>query len=254
MELFVTDLDGTLLHSEYDVRESTIELIKKMQKKGIKIATATGRILRGVRFLKEDLGLDLDYYVLGNGSVITDKDFNIIYKRSIDYETIKALYNYLDKVPLEGFRNALSNEKIYCLSGKPETDKPFFYSADINEMENKEIVSFVANYQGREMKDIEKVAADMKQEFPEVEVFQNQHFIDVAPKGASKAEGIKNIMEKLGAVKKLYTIGDSYNDIPMLKMTENSFTFSTSPEAVKNSAGKVVSDFDECIKDYILKI
>ena len=41
MELFVTDLDGTLLHSEYDVRESTIELIKKMQKKGIKIATAT---------------------------------------------------------------------------------------------------------------------------------------------------------------------------------------------------------------------
>ena len=60
-------------------------------------------------------------------------------------------------------------------------------------------------------------------------------------------------MEKLGDIKKLYTIGDSYNDIPMLKMTENSFTFQSSPEAVKNRAGTVVSDFDECIKKYVLK-
>ena len=61
------------------------------------------------------------------------------------------------------------------------------------------------------------------------------------------------MIEKLGDVKKLYTIGDSYNDIPMLKMTENSFTFQTSPEAVKNNAGNVVSDFDECINKYVLK-
>ena len=81
MELFVTDLDGTLLHKEYDVKKSTTDLIKEMQSKGIKVATATGRILRGVRFLKEELGLNLDYYVLGNGSVVADSDFNIIYKK-----------------------------------------------------------------------------------------------------------------------------------------------------------------------------
>jgi Cof subfamily protein (haloacid dehalogenase superfamily) len=252
VELFVTDLDGTLLHSEYDVKKPTVELIKDMQKKGIKVATATGRILRGVRFLKEEIGLDLDYYVLGNGSVVTDSNFNIIYKRSIDYKIITALYNYLDKVPLKGFRNALSNEVVYCLSEKPETDKPYFLKADIEEIKNKEIVSFVANYQGRDIKDIEEIAADMKQRFTEVEVFQNQYFIDIAPKGVSKATGIKSITEKLGDVKKLYTIGDSYNDIPMLKMTENSFTFSTSPEVVKKSAGKVVDNFDDCITDYIL--
>ena len=126
MELFVTDLDGTLLHRENEVKKSTAKLIKEMQKSGIKVATATGRILMGVRFLKEELGLDLDYYVLGNGSVVTDSRFNIIYKRSIDYKTIRALYDYLDKVSLKGFRNALSNENIYCLSGKPEKNNPYF--------------------------------------------------------------------------------------------------------------------------------
>ena len=249
----MTDLDGTLLHEEYNVKKSTADLIKDMQKSGIKVATATGRILRGVRFLKEDIGLNLDYYVLGNGSVVTDSDFNIIYKRSIDYKTIRALYDYLEKVSLKGFRNALTNENVYCLTGKPEKNKPFFHSAGIDEIENKEIVSFVANYEGRDMKAIEEIAADMKQKFTGVEVFQNKHFIDVAPKGVSKAEGIKTVMEKLGDIKKLYTIGDSYNDIPMLQMTGDSFTFHSSPELVRENAGAVVSDFDECIEKYVLK-
>lgn len=253
MELFVTDLDGTLLHKEYDVKNSTTELIKEMQRNGIKIAAATGRILRGVRFLKEELGLNLDYYVLGNGSVVTDSDFNIIYRRSIDYKTIRALYDYLDSIPLKGFRNALTNENIYCLTGKPENDKPFFQDSGIDEIEGREVVSFVANYEGRDIKAIEEIAADMKRKFTGVEVFQNKYFIDVAPKGSSKAAGIKTVMEKLGDVKKLYTIGDSYNDIPMLQMTENSFTFHSSPEIVRENAGIVVSDFDECIKKYILK-
>ena len=122
----MTDLDGTLLHEEYNVKKSTADLIKDMQKSGIKVATATGRILRGVRFLKEDIGLNLDYYVLGNGSVVTDSDFNIIYKRSIDYKTIRALYDYLEKVSLKGFRNALTNENVYCLTGKPEKSQPLF--------------------------------------------------------------------------------------------------------------------------------
>ena len=253
MELFVTDLDGTLLHKEYDIKKSTTDLIKEMQSKGIKVAAATGRILSGVRFLKEELGLNLDYYVLGNGSVAADSDFNIIYKRSIDYKIIKALYEYLENIPLKGFRNALTNENIYCLTGMPENDKTFFRDSGINEIADKEVVSFVANYEGRDMSAIEEIAADMKQKFPEVEVFQNQHFIDVAPKGSSKAAGIKTVMEKLGDIKKLYTIGDSYNDIPMLQMTKNSFTFYGSPEEVRNNAGAVVRDFDECIKKYVLK-
>ena len=253
MEPFVTDLDGTLLHKENDVKKSTIELVKEMQRSGIKVATATGRILSSVRFLKGELGLNLDYYVLGNGSVVTDSNFNIIYKRSIDYKIIRALYEYLDNVQLKGRRNALTNENVYCLTGKPESDRPFFHESSIDDIADKEVVSFVANYEGKDMKVIEEIAADMKQKFIEVEVFQNQHFIDVAPKGASKASGIKTVMEKLGDIKKLYTIGDSYNDIPMLQMTENSFTFQSSPEAVKKNAGTVVSDFDECINKYVLK-
>ena len=243
MELFVTDLDGTLLYKENEVKESTAELVKEMQKNGIKVATATGRILRGVRFLKEELGLNLDYYVLGNGSVITDSNFNIIYKRTIDYKIIRAVYEYLENIQLKGFRNALTNENVYCLTGKPENDRPFFHESSIDEIADKEVVSFVTNYEGRDMKAIEEIAADMKQKFTEVEVFQNKHFIDVAPKGASKAAGIKTVMEKLGDIKKLYTIGDSYNDIPMLKMTENSFTFQSSPEAVCQTSRKYRSQY-----------
>ena len=61
----------------------------------------------------------------------------------------------------------------------------------------------------------------------------------------------EKILDKEKQVEVLYTIGDSYNDIPMLEMTENSFTFVSSPEAIKKSAKNVVENFAESVNKFV---
>lgn len=253
MKLFVTDLDGTMLYKENIVKDSTVNLIKEMQKNGIKVATATGRILSSVKFLKEELGLELDYYVLGNGAVVADRDFNIVYQKTLDYNVVKSIYKYLDNIPLKFLKNALSNDYVYCFREELEIERDFFVKSHIDDIYNKDLVAFVANFEGNKPEDISEIAEEIREKFPEVEVFQNKHFIDMAPKNVSKATGVEFISEKLSDLEKVYTIGDSFNDIPMLKMTKNSFTFHSSPKIVRESAGILVENFDESIEKYILK-
>ena len=48
--------------------------------------------------------------------------------------------------------------------------------------------------------------------------------------------------------KDTYCIGDSHNDLPMIKSTENSFTFTYSPQDVIDEAKYIVNNFKECIE------
>lgn len=251
MKLFATDLDGTTVHGYNEIEESSIAAIKRMQENGILVAVSTGRILGGVKFLKEDYGLNLDYYVLGNGSVVMDKDYNLIYKKTISYDMVREMYNHLLKCPIEGIMHASTNDGLYFLSENAKLDKEYFFKSNIDEISNKEIVSFVVSFEGHEEEVIENIAKEMKEKFTEVEVFQNKCYIDVAPKNSSKASGIEKILDREKQVKVLYTIGDSYNDIPMLEMTENSFTFVSSPEAIKKSAKNVVENFAESVNKFV---
>ena len=51
-----------------------------------------------------------------------------------------------------------------------------------------------------------------------IDVYQNERHLDFAAKGCSKGKGIKRIIEFYGlAYEDMAAIGDSWNDIPMLK-------------------------------------
>lgn len=251
MKLFATDLDGTIVHEVDKVEKASINAIKELQKNGILVAVSTGRIFSGVKFLKENYGLNLDYFVLGNGSVVMDKDYKIIYKSVIDYAIVKNIYNYLLKAPIQGIIHVSTNDNLYYLSENAKIIKDYFFKSSIDKVADEEIVSFVVSFEGNEESKIEEIANDMRQKFPEIEVYQNKHYIDLAPKNSSKASGIEKILE-IEEIEELYTIGDSYNDISMLEMTENSFTFTSSPENVKKSAKNIVDDFSDSVNKFVL--
>ena len=85
-----------------------------------------------------------------------------------------------------------------------------------------------------------------------IDVYQNERHLDFAAKGCSKGKGIKRIIEFYGlAYEDMAAIGDSWNDIPMLKSVENSFTFNRSHQTVKNVAKYLVDGIDGCIEELI---
>ena len=61
-------------------------------------------------------------------------------------------------------------------------------------------------------------------------------------------EGLKIIQHHFNILKNnVYCIGDSWNDLPMIKSIENSFTFTYSPQDVMEEAKYIVNNLKECI-------
>ena len=68
---------------------------------------------------------------------------------------------------------------------------------------------------------VDKLRSFIGDEFTAVP--QGEHYLEIVPTGCSKAEGIHILQKKLGIPKdNCYAIGDSENDIPMLKAVPHS--------------------------------
>ena len=85
-----------------------------------------------------------------------------------------------------------------------------------------------------------------------IEAFQNVVEIDIAPRGCSKGKGVnflrEYMKEQLGEFK-LYGIGDSINDLPLLEASDVSYTFPYAPKEVQEKADKVVETIVDALED-----
>ena len=83
----------------------------------------------------------------------------------------------------------------------------------------------------------------------------SKYTIDITNKDNSKGNAINELCKARGiSLKDIFVIGDSYNDISMFKITDNSFVMSEADDFVKNKAKNVVSSVKEAIEIIMLNI
>ena len=72
-----------------------------------------------------------------------------------------------------------------------------------------------------------------------VHAYPNRCSVDVTPKGISKEQGIRKLIDLMGwAEPEVFSIGDEINDLPMIEAF-NGFTVDTAREAIQAKARKV---------------
>lgn len=92
--LFASDFDGTLyMHGKEDgFRDEDLASIRDFQKKGGLFGVCSGRSLSGVQASTKG-AIDFDFYILGTGAQVLDKNGNILWQKVMDLETAVSLYN-----------------------------------------------------------------------------------------------------------------------------------------------------------------
>ncbi len=106
----------------------------------------------------------------------------------------------------------------------------------------------------------ERIAA-VKAEFgARIEVTKSHpQFLEIVSPGVSKAAAVKILAEKFGVDKsEVMAIGDSDNDLPMLKAAGKSIAMGNGTAEVKNSCDFVTADcaddgFAAAVDEYVLK-
>lgn len=246
MKLLASDFDNTLWFEDH-MKEEDASSIKLFQSQNNLFGLCTGRHINGINGLYNPFGIHYDFYIMLNGSIIYDSDLNIIYEKQIPTRIAKEIY-YAVNEPNTSFAY---HDDLYLLYTKPAEYKNVLYSTidSIDELASENIISFSFHFDINEMEQAEFVAHYVNDNYGQyVHAFLNQNHVDISARGCSKGEGLKIIQHHFNILKdNVYCIGDSYNDLPMIKSIENSFTFTYSPQDVMDEAKYIVNNLKECI-------
>lgn len=257
IKILASDLDGTLIKNEV-VSDKDIQAIKKLKDLGHKMIISTGRSPSGVKHLTDKTPIEYDYLVLCNGALVLDRDHEIIIKKEIPSSVIKDLHQTI-----------LKNEEyiFYVDDGKhsmllegcvtePYVDSGYFTKRishqGVLERSHEYVLLSLLSKDGT-VEAAEKIKNYVLDKHGDkVEAFRNQIFVDIVPKGCSKGEGINSVLAKIEEeIVGVYTIGDSWNDVSMFEITENSYTFHEVEEELKNYAKNRVNYVHECIEEML---
>ena len=249
--MLASDLDGTLILEE-KISQKDREAIKELRKRGGIFAISTGRPLNGIGILDNDDKIEIDYYVLLNGALILDSNREKISHKCIENNVLRDILGDIltddMKVGMDtGYTTYVYNE----IEDFPFDNVRLIKSID----EIKEEVSLLSiTLDDKSFEEIEKLKDYINNKYGEkIIAYRNTKYIDVVSKGCSKGEGIKTIANLAGLeADKIYTIGDSYNDIAMFELSDNSFTFHRVEDGLKDIAKNIVEDVAECINNYML--
>ncbi len=247
------DLDGTLLSFKtHMISESTIDALKLLRAKGIKLFLATGRPPNAIAFLKSVF--EFDAYVTTNGQYCYTPD-ELIYCLSFDRIVIQSLIELLKQFPFP----CLLIEKSDCYINYIDdavkdhcrlTNQPLPKVRDLKHALQRDIYQFVAYL---DSKNEYILVNNLKQIQPTRAV---PVCLDVMPLGGGKAAGIEAVLNHFGlCAYDTLAFGDGLNDIDMLNLSRIGIAMGNSAKEVIEIADYVTDDADhDGIRKALLKL
>lgn len=230
-KILVSDYDQTLYLNDDDIAKNKIA-INKFREKGNIFVIATGRSYFDFHCKVDLYKLNYDYVIINHGATILDKDNNLIANFSIRNEAIPDIKNDLQlKKSIKGF----------CCSGL-ESRVDFDYNdlTKINVKYNSKDVAM----------NINKYINDKYSEFVN-SYYVTENSVEIISNKINKSKAIDFLLSKLNILKEnVYTIGDGYSDIEMIK-DFNGYSMKNSVDELKEVAKKEYNSVSELINDII---
>ena len=244
IKLAVFDIDRTLIPTETGVvAPETVAALKQLQAKGIKIAIASGRLYSFLQTELLDIGFD--YYILSNGTCITDGTGKVLALENLVPERVEELVqelirrDYPSNIRYSGGQrtgnpNCTVHERMQPIwekrNMKPKPpkgmrveyvpqpgEKPISCSAFIPEEEQEEFIRM----------------------FPDMEflpVFESP-LCDVNPAGVSKGSGLKLVCALMNITpEETVGFGDDWNDLDLIRTAGIGVAMENGIQALKDEA------------------
>lgn len=257
MKLLATDFDGTLKYASR-IMDEDLEKIKEWKQAGNLFVICTGRSFESISQQQQEYNLPVDYFVTNNGGMVFDKNGTELMANYLDLMMAVDLV-YVAK-EMEDVVSVVVNDGVnrykYTIDASINDPRYGHLSSNIEDPEDFMKLSRIAQVviSCTETQRAINLAEDINMFFGEfVTAYANNFVVDIVPKDISKADGLEFLAEYEGIhLDDIYTIGDSYNDVPMLSFTQNSACVYTAAPEVQATAKNAYESVGAMI-DAILK-
>lgn len=275
IRLLALDIDGTLFNTDGTITPASIAAIRRAQQKGVIVVLASGRDYDGIPW-NQLSGIDLQYVITTNGSAVYEVgDKKCLYEECLEPEKMVPVVQYLleKEVYISVFIDGVNYTPIAAFPYVEHLGVPEYVKTVLKE--NRNGIEDLAYYIKKEHAKIQKVTLNFQQ-LPDGS-FQNREevkaYLEACPDftvvdggfanleftkhGVSKAYGVRFLTDYLGiAMEDVMAIGDSENDIEMLKSVGVGVAMGNAMENVKAVANDITQTNDEegvafAIKKYI---
>ena len=255
-QLLASDFDNTLVpFGEPCPRPAVVKAVKKMQAAGGKFVLSTGRGYCVIN--KQQLGgIRFDYAITNNGACVVDRDGAIIAEHPMTNEEMYALvdfcedynyplqfnfrdgyYAYCEYESLRDFYAQLSGSGLTCKDGEDQDrhliDMPH---AAFAAMPPQEVERFHEKYGylGLHWMQVGAQNAD------------GYCYYDIVRGGMDKGVGLADLCAQMGlTLADAVAVGDSANDMGMLKVAGLSACMANGSDDAKEAADRIIGDVRE---------
>lgn len=258
IKLFVTDMDGTLLNGKKEISTGNIKAIRQAVDDGMVFTICTGRMYTSTVPYAKSLGIDEVPIITYNGALIKTLGGREIFSKFLAPELCLEVLEYAAE--LGEYCQTYSDDKLYYREHCAESEFYEKHTATVGYAVGDDIVKYVHNTPKMLMIGKDEAATDVI-----VEKLNNKfggrlqamrsayNYVEIMPLSVSKANAMLKLAEILGIDQKdVLAIGDSDNDISMIKAAGVGVAVANCTDNVRNVAKYfVASNEDDGITEAI---
>lgn len=263
-KMAVFDMDDTLMLPDGTLHLDSKNDIIKIQKMGIKVVLATGRPTFGVLETAKELELyKYGGYILPfNGSKIIKCDTNeVLYDKYLSKSQVERLYDLSKKH--ECFIHTYTEDKIIANADNPYT----YIESEVTGMGleiHEDFLAYIPEkctkvtmlQQPKHIKEVEKM---LKNKVDDMYMTTTKpFFLEFMDKNVDKGSSIVKLCDTINInIKDVIAIGDSYNDITMIKAAGFGIAMENAVDELKEIAQAITdtnanNGVSNAIRKYIL--
>lgn len=227
-KLIALDMDGTLLNEQGAISEENSLAIQEAQAKGIHVVLSTGRSILTCKNYAKSLNLS-SYLVTVNGSEIWDCSGNLHERNILHAEYIQMMWEWAN------------------------TNKTYFWAISTDKVWRNQMPDDLFAHQW--LKFGFDIADDSLRETILQRLLSNQHLevsnssptnIEINAAGVNKANGLLHVCSKLRiSMDEVIAMGDSLNDIEMIKAAGCGVAMGNAQNEVKKAADWITDTNEE---------
>ena len=265
IKLIMSDIDGTILDQNHQLDSHLLELMPLLRQSEIPFVLASARSPLGIAPISKELGIT-DFPIASyNGALIGTGD-KILSQHTINKKELLLLHDFLTKEFPTVSINVYSGKYWYVntldkwveIEAQITGESPKVTSlADFLQEEKNLIHKLLLIDNAATIQKLQKTLSSI--DFPQTDFYLSKdNYLEVTHNQVSKKQALLELANYYQlSLTEIMSIGDNYNDIPMIETAGLGVAMGNAPTDVKVCANKVRDSNDQngvskAIKLYVL--
>lgn len=262
--LYISDLDGTLLDNNAKLSPKAREIIVELLKRGVLFSVATARSIHSVKKILGEMPFQLPI-VLSNGGYVSEYEKEkTMATHDICPEAARAIEEWIEEKKIHPIFSCLDAGRPTLLYRQVQSEGMGWYLETLKKEERKaRLFHHIGEIDGFErmaytfmdrqpiIEEIHSALSELMGDRVRFQKYENEYskgwyWLSIHGKEATKAQGIlKMIAASQVTYDKLIVFGDHLNDKEMFEMADEAYAVENAEEELKALATAVISSNEQ---------